>query len=61
MKLVNVKYNLNIDIKENEITVLILEKPEIRYQIVKELYYQGLGLDGWFVLFENDKIQKLSQ
>lgn len=61
MKLVNVKYNLNIDIKENEITVLILEKPEIRYQIVKELYYQGLGLDGSFVLSENDKIQKLSQ
>lgn len=61
MKLVSVKYNLNIDMKESEIAVLILEKPPLRYQMVNELYSQSLGLEGTFVLSENNKTQKIPQ
>ena len=61
MKLVNSKIFLEIDIYENKPAVLVLENPEIMTEVVEGLYHQYNGVDGGFVLVENEKICSLEK
>lgn len=56
MKLVNAEYGLDIDFKENEVYVVIIEHPIILSEIIDEIYRQSNGGDGNFVISENDKL-----
>ena len=60
MRLVNSRLGLDIELKENTISVLIIEnKKEMRYA-VESLYNQCNGLEGDFIL-SDDKVLKMDK
>lgn len=59
MRLVNQKYGLNIDMKEGEVTVLVVEAPHGMTDIVSELQMQVNGKEGEFILSEENEEVKL--
>lgn len=60
MKLVNSYYGLEIQLDENNITVLVVENASTMSKIVYDLINQCRGLEGNFVLSEN-KILKMDK
>ena len=63
MKLVNSHYGLEIQLDENQITILVVENASTMSRLVNDLINQCIGLDGNFVLSENKilKIEKESE
>ena len=61
MKMVNVKYNIDIDVVENSVYELILEHPGVFSDVVKELFDQCDGGEGGFVLSSNNSIMKFDK
>lgn len=61
MMLVYPEYNINLDIKENRVNVLVVENPKIMTELLRELYKQNSGVDGRFVLSENNKILRFEK
>lgn len=61
MKLVNVKYNIEIILEENKVDVLVVESPQIMTEIVSGIQLQCNGEEGDFVLSNGDKILKMDK
>ena len=61
MRLVNTFYNLELELKENQILILSVENPKIYREFLKDLWNQYKGDDGNFILSDNTKELKLSQ
>ncbi len=61
MKLIHTGYNLEIDLCENQITVLSVENPNAYSTILCDIWNQVQGGDGEFILSEKDKIKNISK
>lgn len=61
MRLVNTFYNLELELKENQILILSVENPKIYREFLKDLWNQYKGDDGNFILSDNTKELKMSQ
>lgn len=55
MRLVERELGLEIEIKENVVSVIVLEDVASRLSIIEELYSQVSGKDGNWILVENEK------
>lgn len=60
MKLVNKVYNIELDIKENQVIVLSIENPTAYAGMLGELWSQYNGGEGNFILSTDNKILKIS-
>lgn len=61
MKLVERERGLEIEFKENVVSVIVLENVADRLPFVEELYSQVLGKEGNWLLVENEKNYELSK
>lgn len=61
MKMVNSKYNLNIEMKEGITDVIIIENPKFFYDIVNNIYIQQSGEEDDFVLSDANKEISISK
>ena len=57
MRLLNSRYGINIEFRENEINTLIVEKPEFLTDVVQNIMKQIEGEEGDFVLSDNTSIK----
>ena len=55
MKLVEREYGIEVDIKENIVSIIVLEDVKLRLPLIYELFSQTSGKEGNWLLFENDK------
>lgn len=55
MKLVEREYGIEVDIKENIVSIIVLEDVKLRLTLINELFSQTSGKEGNWLLFENDK------
>ena len=61
MRLVNIKYNIDIDISENKVYELAIEHHGIFTKVVESLIEQSNGKDGDFVLSDKGTVIKLDK
>ena len=61
MKLATGLFQDVIDIDEGAAVSLIIEKPDMYYRFLKEMYDQIEGNDGEFILSEESEILKISK
>lgn len=61
MKLMEREIGLEIELKENKVSVIVIENTTIRLSLVEELYAQITGNDGNWVLVENEKEYDLAK
>lgn len=61
VKLVHMEYGIEIELKENQIPVLVIESPETFSKVIQELYLSGQGGAGKFILSEGDKLLPLGK
>lgn len=61
MRLVCSEYGIDIEIRENEVNVLVVESPNIFSLIINELICQLEGESGKFILSEQDVIKSISK
>lgn len=61
MKLIEGELGLKVELKENIISVIILEDITLRLSLIDELYLQLTGKDGNWILVENEKNYELSK
>lgn len=57
MKLVNSKYGLDIEFIENSVNVLVLENPMFMSDVIQDIISQENGMDGNFVLSDEQNIK----
>lgn len=55
MKLAEREYGIEVDIKENIVSIIVLEDVKLRLPLINELFSQTSGKEGNWLLFENDK------
>lgn len=61
MKLVHTEYGIEIELKENQISVLVVESPEKLSELIQELYLSRQGGEGKFLLSEADKLLNMGK
>ncbi len=61
MKLIERELGLKVELKENIISVIILEDITLRLSLIDKLYLQLTGKDGNWILVENEKNYELSK
>ena len=61
MKLVHAEYGIEIELKENQILVLVVESPEKLSELIQELYLSKQGGEGKFLLSEADKLLNMGK
>lgn len=61
MKLIHTEYNLELEIKENQIVVLFIENTRAYCQLMQDLWNQVQGQEGHFILSEKEKRLKISK
>lgn len=61
MKLVNAYYSVELDIIENQVTVLSVENPVAYSRIIGDIWHQTNGEEGSFILSDGDKIKSISK
>lgn len=61
MKLIHSAYNLEMTLRENQITVLSVENPKAYSAILHDIWYQIQGGDGDFILSDNEKVKNFSK
>lgn len=61
MKLIERELGLEIETKENIVSVLVLEDVKLRLSLIEELYLQVQGKEGKWILAENEKTFDLSK
>lgn len=61
MKLVCSEYGLEIELEENKVQVLVIEKPEIALSMIESLWKQSNGDEGIFILSNKDKIHNVAK
>lgn len=57
MKLVNSRYGLDIEFIENSVNVLVLENPMFMSDVIQDIISQENGMDGNFVLSDEQNIK----
>ena len=61
MKLVCSEYGLEIELEENKVQVLLIEKQEIALAMTESLWRQSNGGAGIFILSAADKIHNIAK
>ena len=61
MRLIERELGLDIELKENKVSVIIVEDITFRLSIVEELYLQVMGKEGNWLLIENEKKYELAK
>lgn len=61
MKLVERELGLEIQLKENIVSVIVIEDISLRLSIIEELYSQIMGKEGNWLLVENEKNYEISK
>ena len=61
MKLVHTEYGIEMELKENQISVLVVESPEKLSELIQELYLSRQGGEGKFLLSEADKLLNMGK
>lgn len=61
MKLIEREIGLEIELKENKVSVIVIENTTIRLSLIEELYAQITGNDGNWFLVENEKKYDLAK
>ena len=61
MKLVHEEYDLALDLLENKVNVLVIERHSLFTEIIQELYKQCNGEEGHFIISYNQKILSMSK
>ena len=61
MKLVHAEYGIEIELKENQIPVLVIEAPETFSELIQELYLSKQGGEGKVLLSEADKLLNMGK
>ena len=61
MKLVERELGLEIQLKENIVSVIVIEDVSLRLSIIEELYSQIMGKEGNWLLVENEKNYEISK
>lgn len=61
MKLVNTYYNFELNIAENQVTVLSVENPVAYTRIIGDMWSQINGEEGSFILSDCEKIKNISK
>lgn len=61
MKLVNTYYNFELNIVENQVTVLSVENPVAYTRIIGDMWSQINGEEGSFILSDCEKIKNISK
>lgn len=61
MRLVHTGYHLEFDLRENQITVLVIENPKVYTDILWDIWNQVQGGEGEFILSEREKIKSISK
>ncbi len=61
MRLIHKDFNLEIELMENQISVLSIENKKVYTEVLKDLWNQTQGQDGRFILSEKDKQLKISK
>lgn len=61
MKLVNKFYNIEIELIENQVTIIAVENPEAYSKCVGDIWNQVSGNEGDFILSECDKLKNISK
>lgn len=61
MKLVYPEYQLEVSLKENQITILTIENPRAYARVLSDLWNQTQGAEGGFILSECEKILSISR
>lgn len=61
MKLIEREIGLEVELKENVVSVVVLEEVSLRLSLLKELYVQMTGKDGNWLLAEKEKNYELSK
>lgn len=54
MRLINIKYDIEIELKENVINCLSIENQELFLDFLRSLYYQAKGGEGNIIISNND-------
>lgn len=61
MKLVDTYYNFELNMVENQITVLSVENPTAYTKLVGDLWHQINGEEGSFILSDGEKLKNISK
>lgn len=61
MKLIERELGLEVELKENVISVIVLENIARRLSLIEELYMQWIGKEGHWMLVDNEKNYELSK
>lgn len=61
MKLLEREQGIEVELKENVVSVIVVEDIALRLLLIKELYLQITGQDGNWLLVENEKTFELSK
>ena len=61
MRLIERELGLDIELKENKVSVIVVEAVTFRLPIVEELYSQVMGKEGSWLLVENEKNYELGK
>lgn len=61
MRLVHGELNLDMSLEDNVVNILVVEKPEIMTQVLRELHNQVDGGQGGFVLSQADKLLSIGK
>lgn len=61
MRLVHTNYALELDLQENQITVLSIEHPKAYTDMLRDIWNQTQGGEGAFILSEQEKIKNISK
>lgn len=61
MKLIHTGYGLEMDLQENQITVLFIENIKAYTEILQDMWNQVQGKEGHFILSDREKTLKISK
>ena len=61
MTLVHSDNEIYIKFKENRVNVLVIENSKMMGEVVNELYNQCNGIEGNFIIAENDRLLKFTE
>jgi len=61
MKLIHTGYNLDVEIRENQVTVLSVENPKAYTTLLQDIWSQTQGGEGGFILSEGEEVKSISK
>ena len=61
MRFVHPEYHLDIKMAENQITIVVVESPQVFADVIQEIFAQIQGKEGLFVLSDRDKTITISK